>query len=257
MPAQATKRCSSPFHSGPLELPLDAFHRAAKEKSGLKSRCKECIAKEYRENSRIREQQKVRSQRWYLDNREEFNQSVKERYRSDPDFQEAVKRRAAQWQRDFSEKVNERARNFRKNNPEKARARDAEKREKNRDRINEYRREWTARNREKVRGYTSRYQAANRDYYRAAKLLRQAREKANGGNLTAAKFRARWDYFNGKCWMCGDPARHMDHVKPVAKGGGSWASNLRPACIPCNQKKKAKWPFPYELPHPSPCSPLT
>jgi HNH endonuclease len=43
--------------------------------------------------------------------------------------------------------------------------------------------------------------------------------------------------------MCGKPAAHMDHVKPLVKGGSNWASNQRPACWPCNRYKGQRWPY--------------
>lgn len=45
----------------------------------------------------------------------------------------------------------------------------------------------------------------------------------------------------GACWMCGAEATAVDHVKPVAKGGGHLLANLRPACQPCNSRKGSSW----------------
>lgn len=46
--------------------------------------------------------------------------------------------------------------------------------------------------------------------------------------------------FSG-CWMCGEPASTLDHVKPLSKGGPHMLANLRPACRPCNSAKSAHW----------------
>lgn len=51
----------------------------------------------------------------------------------------------------------------------------------------------------------------------------------------------RMAYFGNKCWMCGGPFEHVDHVKPLAKRGKDCLSNMRPACRPCNQSKNARW----------------
>lgn len=48
-------------------------------------------------------------------------------------------------------------------------------------------------------------------------------------------------YYGGLCWMCGKPAEHLDHVKPLSKGGSHLPCNLRPACASCNYKKSNKW----------------
>jgi 5-methylcytosine-specific restriction endonuclease McrA len=79
---------------------------------------------------------------------------------------------------------------------------------------------------------------------RAAAQRRAEREAAAPGFATDEQLAARWAYYGGRCWMCGKPADHMDHVKPLAAGGSNWPSNQRPACWPCNFRKGARWPFP-------------
>jgi 5-methylcytosine-specific restriction endonuclease McrA len=59
---------------------------------------------------------------------------------------------------------------------------------------------------------------------------------------TVEQLAQRLSMFSG-CWMCGGEANSVDHVKPLAKGGWDCLSNLRPACVPCNSRKSAKWPF--------------
>lgn len=47
-----------------------------------------------------------------------------------------------------------------------------------------------------------------------------------------------------KCFYCGatppNVVLHVDHIHPVAQGGGNNLSNLRTACLPCNLGKSAK-----------------
>ncbi|MGW8593542.1 HNH endonuclease [Dietzia sp. NPDC055877] len=47
------------------------------------------------------------------------------------------------------------------------------------------------------------------------------------------------------CWICGSVLDefHVDHVKPLSKGGWHCLSNLRPCCPSCNLRKGAKWPI--------------
>lgn len=131
-------------------------------------------------------------------------------------------------------------------------------------------REWRAANREKLRirererartperqAYTRRWREENPDRLReldhrwrnspkgraARKLYRVRRKNAPGPKPTTDQLAARWDYFGGKCWMCAEPADQYDHVKPINKGGSRCASNLRPACGPCNVRKSDQWPF--------------
>jgi 5-methylcytosine-specific restriction endonuclease McrA len=55
--------------------------------------------------------------------------------------------------------------------------------------------------------------------------------------------KAKVAYWGDKCWLCGGAWTHIDHVKPVSRGGMHALSNLRPACRSCNQVKNAAWPI--------------
>lgn len=61
--------------------------------------------------------------------------------------------------------------------------------------------------------------------------------------ITAAMIRQKFTYWGNRCWICGKPAQTIDHVKPISKGGPHILANLRPACLTCNIRKNAKWPF--------------
>lgn len=61
-------------------------------------------------------------------------------------------------------------------------------------------------------------------------------------DLTAAEWgeiKAAWDR---RCAYCGERTEVLtqDHVIPVSRGGDHTASNIVPACQPCNSKKGAK-----------------
>ncbi|OHD15046.1 MAG: hypothetical protein A2Y38_25875 [Spirochaetes bacterium GWB1_59_5] len=100
-------------------------------------------------------------------------------------------------------------------------------------------RKWRENNPEKVAAIIRRQNA-----------VRSKRVRNAVGEATTAQVRARWDYYGGKCWICGRDATDMDHVKPIAAGGSNWASNLKPACRSCNRAKSAKWPFkPEDIAH--------
>lgn len=45
----------------------------------------------------------------------------------------------------------------------------------------------------------------------------------------------------GHCVFCGSTGKlEVDHIFPVARGGGDEPSNLQPLCVPCNRSKGAK-----------------
>ena len=46
--------------------------------------------------------------------------------------------------------------------------------------------------------------------------------------------------WSGACYVCDlSPARGVDHVLPVSKGGRNVVSNLLPCCVRCNRIKNA------------------
>lgn len=77
--------------------------------------------------------------------------------------------------------------------------------------------------------------------------IRRAREAAVPCvDFSQEQLLARYAFFGDRCWMCGrgDVPLHMDHVKPISRGGAHMLSNIRPACKPCNSGKKNKWSGP-------------
>jgi len=90
--------------------------------------------------------------------------------------------------------------------------------------------------------YQKQRRAEDPETFRLRKLTRRAREaNAPGGGYSVSDLAGRMAMWGNKCWMCGGSFDHVDHVKPLAKGGSNHLSNLRPACKSCNSTKSAKW----------------
>lgn len=85
--------------------------------------------------------------------------------------------------------------------------------------------------------------AKNPERYRIGDAVQRHRRRSAPGHCTAEQLQARIDFFGSKCWMCGAPWEHIDHVIPLSKGGTNWPANLRPACSSCNLRKSDQWPF--------------
>jgi 5-methylcytosine-specific restriction endonuclease McrA len=66
----------------------------------------------------------------------------------------------------------------------------------------------------------------------------KARKLGVEGTLTHTQIQARWDFYGGRCYLCGAEATEIDHVIPLGRGGPNFASNIRPACQHCNSSKK-------------------
>lgn len=91
-------------------------------------------------------------------------------------------------------------------------------------------------------GYCREWRKTNRSAVAEAGRRRQARKKkATVVRFSPAQLDARMAAWGKRCWMCGGPFEHVDHVNPLAKGGPHMLANLRPACADCNIRKHAKW----------------
>ena len=104
----------------------------------------------------------------------------------------------------------------------------------------------TPEGRAKEREQYRRYYAENRQVLIAAAKAKEVRRKgAPTVSFTVEQLESRLSMFAG-CWMCGDDLSngvHVDHVKPLSRGGWHCLSNLRPSCPSCNLSKGAKWPL--------------
>jgi len=84
----------------------------------------------------------------------------------------------------------------------------------------------------------------NPEGHRLQQHRRRALKTATAiGPVTVELLAAKWDYWAGRCWMCGGEAVEWDHVKPLARGGAHMLANLRPSCLSCNRRKSATWPL--------------
>lgn len=63
----------------------------------------------------------------------------------------------------------------------------------------------------------------------------RAKKAGAAGRLTPDGVRARFAYFGGTCWICGQAgADSIDHVISLGVGGPNFNSNIRPAHLGCN-----------------------
>ena len=128
--------------------------------------------------------------------------------------------------------------------PKKARENERRSRARNPERVRELHRlaatRRYARDPSGQRERTKRWLAKNPERSIIANWRRFTRKKNAAGRTTVDQFRARWAYYGGRCWICGQKATQMDHVIALARGGSNWPANLRPACGWCNGSKGAR-----------------
>ena len=111
--------------------------------------------------------------------------------------------------------------------------------EENKQKVNEYAKNYREANRETIRKKDRKYGKENREQKRNRDHLRRARLAGAGYFLVTKKDIAR--IMRQECLYCGGQAEHIDHVVPVARGGGHRIGNLAPACSSCNLRKGSKF----------------
>lgn len=115
--------------------------------------------------------------------------------------------------------------------------------------------DWYAANKDKARAYDLYYAIAhkekraqimrnyrenNRERFRAADQRRRCRKRGASGAHTAADIKAIFKAQREKCPSCRASIAdgyHVDHIVPLAKGGGNGKDNIQLLCPPCNRRK--------------------
>jgi len=101
---------------------------------------------------------------------------------------------------------------------------------------------WASRNPERRAVSARLYAEANRTRISLVQKNREARKgSALAQDISHDALMARFTLWGNKCWMCGGSFEHIEHVKPLSKGGPHILANLRPACAACNLRKGGRW----------------
>ena len=135
-------------------------------------------------------------------------------------------------------------------NKEKIAAQQAEYCAANKEKRAAQKAEYNAANKEKLAAQRARYRAANPEVFRAAGHRRRARKADNGvWEILSGEWERVVARYRGCCAYCGveDDNLEMDHVVPVAKGGGHRIGNFVPACQSCNSSKNDKFLSEWKL----------
>lgn len=92
---------------------------------------------------------------------------------------------------------------------------------------------------------TLRYKKQHPEQNRLAANHRRARELQAEGTHTADDVALQMKSQRSKCWWCGiavGDTYHVDHVRPLARGGSNGPENIVISCPHCNLSKGAKLP---------------
>lgn len=221
-----------------VEKPPTEFNRNPQTRDGLAGECREC-AHERNRLWRAANRKKLAAAKraWDLANPERKREHD-EKSRAKRREQIAAKHREDYWA--DPERHRESARRWRQSEAGREWWRTYERDKAVKSRSD---RAYYEANRDKVRAQNRAWYEANREVHRAANRIAKARRRGAPGRATAEQIATRVAFYGGRCWMCGAPWAHIDHVKPLVRGGSNWPANLRPACGPCNLSKRSTWPY--------------
>lgn len=160
---------------------------------------------------------------------------------------ERAREKSKAWKRRNADKLREKAAEKYHVDPQSSRAAALAAYYRNRERRMESARRWKAENREQVLAYARAWAEANKERRAANERNRNARKRASVGTHTAEDVAKLMRLQRGRCAACRLSLRasghHVDHVVPLALGGGNGPDNLQLLCPKCNLKKRARDPI--------------
>lgn len=228
------------------EKSIFEFSKDAQKSDGLSSRCRECnktykkllassqikTSKNYSKAWRQKNKEKVaaHSQKWRDKNKEKIRESDR--------IKAAIKRKTK------PEIVAKQKHDYYVRNKEKILQKDAAYRSAN----PEVQREYIRRNRDRVLALAMKYRAENVDRFRAYRSNRRAREMHSGKGIKPEDIAMLMTKQKRKCACCKTNIKqlfHVDHIKPLARGGRHEKENIQLLCPPCNLSKGAKDPIDF------------
>lgn len=135
---------------------------------------------------------------------------------------------------------------WRKNNKELEKAITAAYREANRELLRERARVSYALHRDKRKAKAAEYKRKNPDKYRIYHANRSARTRE--GSISSNMVRLLMLIQNEKCNYCGADLKikyHIDHIRPLSRGGKHEDDNIQLLCPQCNMDKSAMFEDEY------------
>ncbi len=242
-----------------VEKELIWFNKNNRRKDGLDNHCKDCT-REYMNS--LRPRYKEKSKEYYEQNKEYIAKQKKERYQID---KEEIKAQVKKYRENNKDKVLNRNRNYVSKNREKVTTKSkeynqklyAEKKEYILDRNKKYK----EKNIKKFKAYQAEYQNSDKmkkwhkDYRQTEKYKAIRRNSDHNrriekkiGDVTTEQM-LHLQQSSTKCYWCNTQLKnkitHVDHYKPISKGGTHTISNLVITCVHCNLSKNAKDPIAF------------
>jgi len=172
-----------------------------------------------------KQRERERNKKYYQENKEKIYQRRKK-------YKEKCGKYIKQYSSDYyhrnKEKILKKAKEYREQN------KDLVKEARKKSRLKHY-------DKEKQKEKNKQFYLKNPLCIAAIRHKRRARTKNASSYATKEQIKARFDYYDNKCYYCGDSSNlQVEHRIPLARGGSNWPANIVPACKCCNNKKYTK-----------------
>jgi 5-methylcytosine-specific restriction endonuclease McrA len=217
--------------------------------------CRRAISKKWKaaNQEQVRERRKQWREenpdidrKWREENREWVRERGKAHYRKNRD------RLRAYWKERYAnnrEAELERTKKWESENKERIRIRNQKRYAQKRDLITERNRRWREANPEKVKGFGKKWKAQNPVKVAVWRNKRRSNKLKNESHHTAEDLIAILKAQGYRCVYCQanlkKVKKHIDHVKPLSKGGSNGRENIQYLCGSCNLAKSAKDPIEF------------
>ena len=117
----------------------------------------------------------------------------------------------------------------------------------NKDKVAQYHQKWYMENQESMLEKSKRYRETNPESVKLNKKAYKQKRRAIlakvDNTLTKNDIKNQYDNQNGKCFYCGKEVNldyHVDHIKPISRGGANTPENIVISCPSCNLSKGYK-----------------
>lgn len=216
------------------EKAVSEFANNKKRNDGIQAWCRQCVNVYYKNN---RDKALQRSQKWYIENTD-YKKSYDKEYR-EINHSKIKEKEKARYENNKEKWVA-----YREANRERIAARAKDHYNANKDRFAAYRKE----NAERRANQNRQYRKADPLSFRRRCHIRRARLASSNENYEPGYVKVLFRLQLGKCAICRISIKsgyHVDHIKPISKGGTNGKDNIQLLCRTCNLTKSAADPIEF------------
>lgn len=201
--------------------------------------------RQYLESNRkkIKAQQKIRSAKWYEQNREEMLRQQKAQYDANPEAYHKNNRLSYQLHRESRLKQ---MKGYRQEHIAEIKAAGKKWRQENKSKKSETDKQYRLKNADHVREIQRAWKQKNKHRVRLSIIKRKALKNKATVNLTGMKewMKSVLSKPFSRCYYCDEriatKSIHIEHIVPLIEGGFHAVENLCVSCGPCNLTKGSK-----------------